>query len=387
MNKKKTNIIMAIIIILIILILVLILLIMKLKKLETTNNNNKDNYEPDLLMEYVEDTSKKNVEIENSKTMLYIISNTINSEKNNYTFIKEIYKVKNDYISIYFILGIQENQEKYYIGYFDYENFTYEIEETIAEDFNDIKEGNIKNKYLEITTIENNGNNTFELVNMTDKNVVKLYFNIIEKLINSEPEQLYNILDTEYAQKRFGDINSFKTYINTNKIKYNNIELKKYAKYNYDEYIQYILVDSKENYYVINEITDGGYTVQLDTYTIDQPEFIKKYEAASDSDKAVYNINKFMLALNEKDYKFAYDCLAESFKQNNFNTIESFERYVKTNFFDDNQFEYTSANKESGYYIYKVNIVDTSGEKSNKTKEFIVNLKENREFELSFSIN
>ena len=36
------------------------------------------------------------------------------------------------------------------------------------------------------------------------------------------------------------------------------------------------------------------YTVILDTYTIDLPEYIEKYNKANDQQKTAYCINKFM---------------------------------------------------------------------------------------------
>ena len=63
------------------------------------------------------------------------------------------------------------------------------------------------------------------------------------------------------------------------------------------------------------------FKVLLDTYTVDQQEFIKKYDSASDNEKAGYDINKFFDAINANDYTYAYNCLAESFKQNNFTRI------------------------------------------------------------------
>ena len=127
-----------------------------------------------------------------------------------------------------------------------------------------------------------------------------------------------------------------------------------------------------------------NYTILLDDYTIDQPEFIEKYESASDDKKAGYDINKFIKAINAQDYNYAYNCLAESFKQNKFPTLENFEEYVKNNFYEKNKIQYSSVKKEGSYYIYTLNITDANNSTISTSKEFIVNLKDNREFEMSF---
>ena len=165
------------------------------------------------------------------------------------------------------------------------------------------------------------------------------------------------------------------------------MKLSKYAKYKYDGYVQYVCLDNNGDYFVINNNVDNGeYKILLDTYTVDQQEFIKKYDSASDNEKAGYDINKFFEAINANDYTYAYNCLSESFRQNKFSTQKQFENYIKNNFYNKNKVKYSNCRKEGNYYIYTVNIINSEDTTKSVQKDFIVNLKEDRQFEMSFSV-
>ena len=255
------------------------------------------------------------------------------------------------------------------------------------DECNNIKDGK-ENDYIKITNIEINNDNKFELNVMSDVQTSAMYYNIIKNVLNSEPEVLYNLLlDDEYKQKRFSNIEAFNEFVNQNKSKYNNMKLSKYAKYKYDGYVQYVCLDNNGDYFVINNNVDNGeYKVLLDTYTVDQQEFIKKYDSASDNEKAGYDINKFFEAINANDYTYAYNCLSESFRQNKFSTQKQFENYIKNNFYNKNDVKYSNYRKEGNYYIYTVNIINSADTTKSVQKDFIVNLKEDRQFEMSFSV-
>ena len=57
---------------------------------------------------------------------------------------------------------------------------------------------------------------------MSDVEISVMYYNIIKNLLNSESEVLYNLLlDDQYKQKRFSNIEDFNEFVNKNKSKYN----------------------------------------------------------------------------------------------------------------------------------------------------------------------
>ena len=219
------------------------------------------------------------------------------------------------------------------------------------------------------------------------KTITIPYFEKMKTDLLYDQEYIYNLLDDEYKEKKFGNIDGFKNYIELNKKTFLNMEIQKYARYYYDGYTQYVALDNFGNYYIFNETSTMNYKILLDSYTIDQPEFIEKYDSASDVEKAGYDIDKFMTAINAKDYNYAYNHLAQTFKQNNFPTIDSFRTYIQNNFYARNEFEITNGTKEGNYYVYTVNILNAEQENSGlKQKNFIVNVKEDREYELSFNI-
>ena len=166
-----------------------------------------------------------------------------------------------------------------------------------------------------------------------------------------------------------------------------NIKMQRYDVNKKDGYTQYICVDSLGNYYIFNATSAMKYSAILDTYTVDISEFIEKYNSSNTQEKVVLNLNKFMMAINDKDYKYAYSILADSFKKANFPTLESFETYAKQNFFDINEFEYEKYGSEGDtYYTYAVTIKDASGADTNtKSRTFIMQLNEGTNFVLSFN--
>ena len=120
--------------------------------------------------------------------------------------------------------------------------------------------------------------------------------------------------------------------------------------------------------------------MMLDTYTIDLPEFIEKYEASNDNIKVALNIEKLKEAIKMGDYKYVYNRLDESFKLNNFKTLEEFEKFVKNEEFNakDDKIEYKQYEKINGVHTYNITIKD-------KEVRVIMKLEEERDFIFSFS--
>lgn len=380
----KKKIIIILLILLLTLLAIILILTNFLKNNSSIENNNPDEDMSTGIDEYVE----KEVSKMTSKTTLNMLLKWLNTDGENYCFVKEIYRLNKDEIEEYFVYAIQNNENKYFVAYLDQENNTYMLEEISNTEYEDVKNEKINNKFLQVKTIEDNGSNEYSIELMSDVKIANMYFDIIKNILNSEPEVLYDILDTDYQQKRFGSTENFMEYVDNNKNKFANMQISKYAKYTYEGYMQYVCLDTNGEYYIINEYTTtGDYKILLDTYTIDQPEFIEKYDSASDIQKAGYNIDKFMQAINAHDYTYAYNCLAESYKQNNFTTINSFRNYIQNNFYSKNNYEIKNGTKEGDYYVYTVNITDAEQDTSGLVqKNFIVNIKDNREFELSFNV-
>lgn len=249
------------------------------------------------------------------------------------------------------------------------------------EVYGDSEFKNYKEEYVEQK--KKYGCNEFSLINISTDDLLKMYFNKYKNSILENPEDAFNMLDKEYREKRFGNIEKFKEYITKN---YNLIvgtELSSYIADNYDNYTQYVCKDNKGNYYIFRETAVMEYSMLLDTYTIDLPEFAQKYYSATQQQKVALNIEKFIQAINEENYYYAYNCLADSYKNNNFTTQEEFEIYAKEVFYGSD-IEYKVFNTEGEVYTYSVVLTNrNTQEQTNKT--FIMQLGERTEFVMSFN--
>ena len=237
--------------------------------------------------------------------------------------------------------------------------------------------------------IESNQYNMIEYRNISDEVYIEELVENLRKMALYDKELLYQHLNQDYSKKRFDtSYDIFQNFMKENMNNFIKMSIKSYQKNQYDGYVQYVCVDNSNNYYIfnINGITD--YNIILDTYTVDLPQFLEKYENGNEQVKVGMNIEKFISSINMKDYKYAYNCLAESFKANSYQTQESFEEYVKSNFFEKNKIEYESFSKEGENYIYEIKISDEQGISQDvKNVTIIMQLKEGTDFVMSFSIN
>lgn len=259
---------------------------------------------------------------------------------------------------------------------------------------NSINENNVSNNIENSIYVNNVEENNTEVIdkynynqyiqqNISDEKMAEIYFNDFLSKFLRDPQNAFNLLESEYKQKRFAEYNEFETLIRE---RYSNqtIKLARYQKIDYDNYTQYICEDEGGHYYIFNETSPMQYTVMLDIYTIDLPEFVEQYNSSTEDIKVQFNIQKFFEAINNEDYTYAYNKLDETYKNNNFPTQADFENYIKTNFYSQNKLGYTSYEKNGDLYIYKM--VITNGEDSSQTieKQFVVKLLEGTDFVMSF---
>lgn len=256
--------------------------------------------------------------------------------------------------------------------------------EPIYEKYNSINEINIQN--MEKTITRNTGN-LFTTTQIISEDYPKEYINIYKSLALSEPERLYNLLDEEYKNARFGSVEEFKKYINNNRDKIQSTRLDTYKIEARNESTRYICVDQYKNYYMIQEKEFcQDYTMILDIYTIDQPEFIQKYDNSENKIKVALNVEKMVKAIKAQDYKYVYNKLDESFKSSNFDTIEKFEKYINEKFdASEDTISYNEYEEITGVHVYDIEITDTSKNKITKAK-IVMDLKDNRDFVFSFSV-
>ncbi len=230
--------------------------------------------------------------------------------------------------------------------------------------------------------------NEFQFASVSIEDLVKIYFNNYRAECNNNIENSYKMLNDEYRDKKFGDFENYKKYIDENIDKINNITLEQYSKTQTAEgYNKYTCTDKNGNNYIFIEISIMDYSVMLDTYTLPSQEFVNKYNQTNEQGKTALNIQRIEKALNIGGYDFAYNCLSEGFKNNYFQTQEDFENYVKTNLFDGNfTVEYGKFATESGLFKYTVVLTNKGNPQESIEKTIIMKLNEGTDFEMSFNV-
>lgn len=306
-----------------------------------------------------------------------------------------------DNTAVYLIVNVDDNSEAFSIAHLSEEEYKNKISTPIQQE----------QQYED--SIERNSYNLVMYQRYSEEDTVEAYLqNYLENALFN-PEVAYDTLDLEYKQLKFKDINEYKEYINKNKEMLesmckstwktytdfdNSEEYEKYfAKINrngLDKYQvseesnkkRYICIDTYGNYYVFYVSSIMNYTLLLDTYTVDLPEFTEKYYNAEDTEKMALNIQKIFDAMNNKDYKYVYGKLAESFKEKYFITLEDFEKYVQNNFFEENEVDYLVYQKESEeYYSYIIDVCNKNTEDKKRIK-IIMELKSGTDFVFSFNV-
>ncbi len=320
--------------------------------------------------------NENNITINN----LYNYVNTL-KETSTFILLEASLKQEND-IKSFLVHGLIEPVENYSITDEIFAIINIDISESkfsiepIKGNFANISEIQIKD-YED--TILSNKDNKYTMTSVKNEDIPKEYMNVYKRLVLSCPQKIYDMLDEEYREKRFGSLDSFNEYVNSNKSAIERITLNKYKMSSNGDNVQYICVDQNEKYYIFNQTKVlQEYTVILDTYTIDLPEFIEKYNKSTDQIKVGMNIEKIIEAINENDYKYVYSKLDNTFKQNKFPTEKDLQKYIKNNFSDDNDIEYLSFSQEGDVYVYQTKINDIKF-------NIIMQLEEGTEFVMSFS--
>lgn len=240
---------------------------------------------------------------------------------------------------------------------------------------------------LNINVIEKNDNNEVKKLELTDEQICIQYYYDYMSMLKNDIDKLYSKMDENYREKRFGSLEDFKQYVDDNKDSLNNSILSKYQVKNRGEYTEYMCVDQDGKYYIFNATAAMQYTLLLDTYTADLPEFTERYNNANEQEKVALNINKVMTAINAKDYKYVYSKLADSFKNNYFENEEALKEYLEENMLEINNVSYEEFSREGNLYTYKLKIADGKiANYSEITMNIVMQLNEGTDFVMSFSI-
>ena len=262
--------------------------------------------------------------------------------------------------------------------------FSVYLEDYINEKLNDLEIG--KEVNLEVgESVEDKEINIYDYSIITDEVYATDLMEKYKEEILFDEETAYSNLDEEYRKKRFENLDNFKEYAKENVIKNVSMEITKYQKNNYDDYTEYVCMDQDGNYYIFNEFSTMNYKMVLDTYTINLPTFDEKYDKSEPQIKVGMNIEKVINAINQKDYKYVYNKLDETFRNNNFGNLNVFSEFMKNNFFDNNEVTYKEFSNTDDIYTYTININDADSIGNVKKFIIIMKLLDNRDFVMSFS--
>lgn len=328
----------------------------------------------------------KNITLDNMATVL-------KEQKDAVVTIYNIYSNKqNDEISLYLAEGILREEASGNLSNFkimvqiDTKNGTFSIllNDYIESNFPDAGLSS-KIEFETINSITPNKNNQLVAEEISDETY------IIDLIERYKEETLYNTklsyehINEEYKNARYTSFDKFQEYVKNNKKAISNIEIEKYLVSEEDGYTQYVCLDKKGYYYIIRETEIFKYTIILDAYSIDLPEFIEKYNKANTVEKVGYNIQKCLEAINNKDYEYVYNKLDFEFKAVNYPIIENFEKEIKSKLFERNEVKKVKSYNEGSTYAYKMTITDVNNNEKEQDITVIMQLKEGTDFVMSFS--
>ena len=285
-----------------------------------------------------------------------------------------------------YALDNNNNKEHlYYKVKLDLNNMTFEItpfHSDILETLSDIELIEDNSEIIE------NENNKFVYKEVNREDMCRVYQRYYVNLEKNDIQEAYSLLETEYKNRRFPKIEDFNNYINENIEAIEKATLARYSVDIKEDKTIYTLVDSYNNYYVIEEDSIMNFSIKLDSYTVPDENYEVEYAKLSDSEKTSANLGVFMQMLNSKDYLAAYEKLSDGFKSNYFPTLQDFINYTKLNFYYVNDYEISNFKNEGNIYIYTVSLKDHNAlrDESDIQKTFNIQLKENIDFEISFNV-
>lgn len=341
-----------------------------------------ENISQDNVLEYVDVLDKEdltedqvnNLEISVNIDQMYY--KDLNTNTSSY-YINGIfeYNVNSKQIEFRLLVNVDSNNSTFYIYPTTYVEEKYPSVESLSMYQN------------EIDSIPKNSYNTFSFINIEDATIIRDYlYNYKDKIVK-DISASYDMIEEEYKNIKFPTLEEYEAYINKNKQELLSISFSKYLVNKKSEYTEYICIDTKGNYYIFRETAIMDYKILLDNYTINTEEFMEEYDGSSNEEKVALNIEKIVQAMNVRDYKYVYDKLDETFRNNNWGSEEAFEHYMRENFPLHYDVEYTTYSSEGSTYVQQINLTDITGKTEGTISlNVIMQLKDNYEFVMSFSV-
>ena len=301
------------------------------------------------------------------------------------------------------ILGDNYNTIRtvYIIANLDYENMSFNItlpqkiemdQQEYLTIIEDLKSGNTDeiiyvDEQEKTEDIVLNENNAFEENVSENPYSLDHYLKNYTTMAVYYPDIAFNLLDEEYRNKKFKSIDEYKQFVLDNKYRLLNTTIKEYSIFEKEGYYQYVISDTRGNYYIFKVTDIMKYTIIPDFYTIELEEIINNYDNSNVQERVAINIQKIVSALNSKDYKYVYDKLDDGFKANKYSTFEAFKKYMSTVIVGNPELKLGEFRNEGETYIYNI-VLESARASADEpvNMQIIMQLKENRDFVMSFSV-
>lgn len=207
--------------------------------------------------------------LDKSYTGNYNNQNLVNNIKDFYA--QTIYKQEKQEYAFYYVYGyiellnnVNNNDyiESYYEVYVDNINATASIIPLTVEQYN---EYTTNAKVIEKKTILSNEYNNFQEQSLSNWNLAEKYLYDYIFKINHLIEKAYNILDTNYKETKFSNnIENFKSYIDANKEKFDDINITNCTMNLKEQSIEYIITDANNSTYTIERKKAMDYTIKME---------------------------------------------------------------------------------------------------------------------------
>ena len=367
------------------------------------------NNDTEVVLSYLnEDFVKNNGISENN------IFNIIKKYDNNdlYTTM-DMYELNGSTYFKYYIKGKINKNYIYFVVDTDTTNQTFDIFPISEEVYNQDIEKVVQTEESQEKSISKKTYNFYKSRTFSDEDLCRLYYTNYIKLMLTDTEEAYKMLNEDYKKLKFGSIDNFNKYIQANKKVYESIykvetvdstsykthadyynfiqsnsqfQMKSFAVNNYDEYTQCLCGNITASNYIFNVKYPGEYEAFLDSYTIDIPVFTEKYNNSTNENKVALNLEKIRGAINTKDYRYVYEKLDETFRNKNFGSLQKFTEYMQNNFFEYNDFGYKEIKQEGKVYTASFEVNNTlNKEMYADSYNVIMRLDEDNKFVFSFS--
>lgn len=340
--------------------------------------------------EYFEDVLAKIYKEKYKVNNQYILNEIGKYAKKSYV-IEDIFTVPEvQGLNSYYVFGKYDDEEYNFVIVLDEANGTFEIFlNNYFKDLSISRSNEESIKKISASSIEENDNNSYVEKSVNEKIIVKDYFDEYVNLMKNNPEKAYELLNSSYSSKRFSNYNSFKEYIDKIEELNAGFIVDQYKTTDMKSYTELICKYDFGRSMVFYIKGPNKYSVALDSYTIPVEAYRFEFSNSTDEKKAQMCINRFFECINNNDYESAYNYLNDTFRSNNFASLEEFEQYIKSNWFEIDGFKFDSVNVSGSTYIVSGYVYDLYIEGSFDQlyipKNFMIRLGcDYNDFELSF---